>query len=515
MQVLDASLPTEHLRGGSQRVASVCSAPARGARPAPDPAADSGGGGQTAAADACASCGAGNARASTGAAAAAQAPARPPDGCAGCNAGSAPAIRGAAASAGPPSCPAIRAASRGACDPADSSGDGAAGVLRSSCPAGVCDSGRLPGAAQHPSPGVGEEAAVRVSGASSDGDSDLEADVAADAARRQLVRWRAARRSSGAGCNPVAGPSAGAECLGAARRAVLSADAGRGGYARSASGEAAAAAVVMGIQDIAVGARSMSRGAADEDACTAADRGVPATAGAPPACSRCPAGGTLERDSSTEATWGTWTWADPARAGPETGHATNSMSGADGPGGAPAEPGGACQGVHSASGYPRQAHGLGPPGAEPVPGSPAAAADALNSTLMSALIHGQGAPAMAGAATASSEPMLQAAAPAPTLPCPHPGEGAGLTAPVAATVSSEAGASAAADPDPSPAMGAGDGQEAGGRAAPRVAAYPKPARLKPSAKAVCAVWELLEACIAKPGTASSPLPGVYRRVQWV
>ena len=488
----------------------MCSAPGGGIGLAPEPAEGSGSGGPTTASGTYSGCGAGDVPASNGAAAAAQSPARPPDGAAGCNAGSASAVRDAAASVDPPSCPAGGAGSRGACDLPDSNGGGAAGALRSSCPGVARDSGKLPGDAQHPAPGSDVEAAARVSVASSDGDSDLEADVAADAARRQLVRWRAARRSSSAGCNPVAGPSAGAACLGAAPRAAPSADAGRSGDARSGSGDTAAAAVVFGIQDTAARAGSMTRGAADDNARTAADTGVQATAGAPLACSRRRAGGTLERDSSTEATWGTWTWADPARVSPEAGRATNSMSGADGPGGAPAELGGVCQGVHGASGYPRHADGLGPHGAEPAPGSPAAAANALNSTLMSALIHGQGAPALAGTAMASSEPVLQAATPAPTPPCRSPGKGAGPTAQVASTVSSEAGTSAVADPDPNPAIGSGDGQEAGGRAAPRAAANPKAARLKPSAKAVCAVWELLEACIAKPGTASSPSPGAHQ-----
>ncbi|KAK9845449.1 hypothetical protein WJX81_006684, partial [Elliptochloris bilobata] len=86
------------------------------------------------------------------------------------------------------------------------------------------------------------------------------------------------------------------------------------------------------------------------------------------------------------------------------------------------------------------------PAASVAPGSPAAAANALNSTLMSALIHGQGAPAVAGAPTVSSE------APA-------------------------------------------------------------------SAKAVCAVWELLEACIVKSGDAAAATPevdgpGGGPRVRW-
>lgn len=449
---------------------------------------DSGSGGPTTAFGAHASCGAGDVPASNGATAAAQSPAQPPDGAAGCNAASAPAVQDAAASVDPSGCPAGGSASRGACNLSNSYAGGAAGAQPSSVPAGAWDSGRLSGTAQLPSPGSGGEASVRVAGASSDGDSDLEADVAADAARRQLVRWRAARRSSGAGCNPIPGPSTGAECLGGAPRAAPPADA-----------SSAAAAVVAADQDIA-------RGAAGEDARIVANREVRATGdGGAPGLSERPAGRMLDSDSSTVATWGTWTWADPARAGPEAGQATNSMPGAGSPGGAPAELGGARQGAHGACGYPRQADG--PPATEPVPGSPAAAADALNSTLMSALIHGQGAPALAGAATASSEPALQAAAPDPILPCPSPGKGAGLPALVASTVSSEAGASAAAGPDPSPATGAGDGQEAGGRAAPRAAANPKPARLKPSAKAVCAVWELLEACIAKPGSANIPAPG--------
>ena len=349
------------------------------------------------------------------------------------------------------------------------------------------------------------ESAVRVAGASSDGDSDLEADVAADAARRQLVRWRAARRSSGAGYNPSAGPSAGAGFLGAAPRTAPSADA-----------SSAAAAAVAAEQDMALGACSVSRGVPGEVAGTASNREVRATGdGGAPGFSGRPAGGTLEGDSNTAASWGTWTWADPARACPGSGHAANSMSAADSLLAAPAELGGVCQGVHGASGDTRQADGSGRPAAEPAPGSPAAAADALNSTLMSALIHGQGVPALAGAAAAYSEPPLQAMEPAPTLPCPEPGKGAGLTAPVASTVSSEAGVSAAAGPDPSPATGAGDGQEAGGRAAPPAAANPKAARLKPSAKAVCAVWELLEACITKPGTASSPSPGAHQMFKWV
>ena len=483
----------------------MCSAPIGGTGLAPEAAADPGGGGPTAAADVCASCGAGDVSASNGAAAAVQSPACPSDGAAGRNAGSAPAIWGAAASAGPSCCPAGGAASHDACNLLDSSGDGTAGVLQSSCPADACNSGRLPGAAQHAFPGDGLEAAARVAGASSDGDSDLEADVAADVARRQLVHWRAARRSSGAGCDPVAGPSAGAECLGAAPRAAPSADV-----------SSAAAAVVGAEQDMAHEPCSVGRGVPGEDAGTASNREMRATGdvGAVGFSGR-PVGSTLAGDSNTAATWGTWTWVDPARAGPEPGHATSSVSGADSPGRAPAELGGARQGVHGASGYLRQVNGLGPRAAEPAPSSPAAAADALNSTLMSALIHGQGAPVLAGAAAAYSEPPLQAMAPAPTLPCPNPGKGAGLTAPVASTVSSEAGVSAAAGPDPSPATGAGDGQEAGGRAAPQAAANPKAARLKPSAKAVCAVWELLEACIAKPGTASSPSPGAHQMFKWV
>ena len=502
-QVLDASLPTEHLRGSSQRAASVCSAPAGGTGLSPEPAADSGGCGPTAAAEACASGGAGDVCASNGSAAAAQSPACSPHGVAGSNAGSAAAVRGAIALAGLSSCPAGGAASRGTSDLLDSNGGGVAGEPRSSCLAGAWDSGRLPGDAQDLDPGGVSEAAGRVAGASSDGDSDLEADVAADAVRRQLVRWRAARRSSGAGSNPAAGPSARAECTGAAPRAAPSADA-----------SSAAAAVVAAGQDMAPGACSVSRGVPGEDARTAANDEMRAEGdvGAVGFSGR-PIGSVLEGDSNTAATWGTWTWADPARAGPEPGHATSSTSGADSPGRAPAELGGARQGVHNARRDPRQADESGRPAAEP--GSPAASADVLNSTLMSALIHGQGAPALAGAAAAYSEPPLQATAPAPALPCPNPGKAAGLAAPVASSVSSEAGASAAAGPEPSPATGAGNGQEAGGRAAPQAAANPKAARLKPSAKAVCAVWELLEACIAKPGTASSPPPGAHNIIERV
>ena len=233
----------------------------------------------------------------------------------------------------------------------------------------------------------------------------------------------------------------------------------------------------------------------------AADFGAPAPSGHP-------AGGSLEGDSDSVTAWGTWTWGDPVRACPEAGRATASALAADSVQVAAEELGGARQGVHDAGSYPRQAGELGVPAAAPAPGSPAAAADALNSTLMSALIHGQGAPALVGAATVSSEPT-----PAPTLP--GPSKGAGLTAPLASVVSSEAlEASAAAGPGPSPATGAGGGQEAGGSAAPGAAGHPRPTRLKPSAKAAFAVWELLEACIAKPGTASAPAPGAYCSVKW-
>ncbi len=134
-------------------------------------------------------------------------------------------------------------------------------------------------------------------------------------------------------------------------------------------------------------------------------------------------------------------------------------------------------------------------------GAPAAAADALNSTLMSALIHGRGGPAAAGGAAASSELAL-ANDPSPSYLNSNPAN------PVSApSVASNATWEAAAAPD-SEGAAAEPGKASSVQG---VNPNPKPrkARPKPSAKAVCAVWELLEACIASPGATAAETPGSF------
>ena len=312
------------------------------------------------------------------------------------------------------------------------------------------------GTASRPSADAHGDALGRMPGASSDDDSDLEADVAAVHAQADIVRRRAARRSSGAGaCSPNV------EALGV--RAATPPPATSCRHAAAAAGRDAPGDRTGGVTT------GRDRKA---DLAHAEKVGAPPANGIPADESGVHAG--LDHDSGLEGTWGRWTWG-PAEEPPGAG-----------PGGASAAAAGeSLPGIASGSGL--------------AGGAPAAAADALNSTLMSALIHGQGGPAAAGGAAASSELAL-ANDPSPSYLNPNP------TNPVSApSVASNATWEAAAAPDSEGAAAEP------GKAYSVQGVNPKPrkARPKPSAKAVCAVWELLEACIASPGTTAAETPGRF------
>lgn len=425
--MLDASLPTQHLSGGSRRTAPIgASTSSAAAEAAPAPASQPG----------------------------AEAPGNP----AVVRAAAAPAAAGAASAAA-----------------------------------------AATGAAARPGADARGDALGRMPRAGSDDDSDLEADVAAVHAQADIVRRRAARRSSGAAacCSDVAASGA---------RAATPPPA-------TSCRQAAAAAGSDAPGDCTGGA---SRGGAREADLAPAE----AVTGAPPV-NGIPAdeGGVhaaLDHDSGLVGTWGRWTWgpaeetsgAGPAPEPRAAGAAVAAGSAGPDPRAGTLPPqapeGATCAAATTNAGgasaaaagksLPGSGSGLGLAG-----GAPAAAADALNSTLMSALIHGQGAPAAAGAAAASSELAL-ANDPSPGYPNPNPPH------PVSApSVASNATWEAAAAPDSEGA--AAEPGEA--HSVQRVNPKPRKARPKPSAKAVCAVWELLEACIASPGATAAESPGRF------